>query len=41
MLECKPADTPMDYITKLGIVEGSAPMNKGRYQRHCFFNQHD
>ena len=33
MLGCKPADTPIDYTTKLGTIKGSAPMDKGRYQR--------
>ena len=33
MLGCKPIDTPMDYTTKLGSMEGSAPVDKGRYQR--------
>ena len=33
MLDCKPAETPMDHTTKLGKVEGSAPIDKGRYQR--------
>ena len=33
MLGYKPTNTPMDYTTKLGIVKGSAPMAKGRYQR--------
>ena len=33
MLGYKPTNTPMDYTTKLGIVKGSAPMDKGRYQR--------
>lgn len=29
---CKPAETPMDYLVKLGSIEGSAPMDKRRYQ---------
>ncbi|KAK3013501.1 hypothetical protein RJ639_010094 [Escallonia herrerae] len=33
MLGCKPVDTPMDPICKLGRKEGSAPVDKGRYQR--------
>ena len=33
MMGCKPADTPMDYTTKLGSVEGNTPVDKGRYQR--------
>ncbi|KAK3021698.1 hypothetical protein RJ639_046548 [Escallonia herrerae] len=33
MLGCKPVDTPMDPICKLGGKEGSAPVDKGRYQR--------
>ena len=33
MLGCKPTNTPMDYTTKLGMVKGSAPVDKGRYQR--------
>ncbi|KAI9162582.1 hypothetical protein LWI28_028704 [Acer negundo] len=33
MLECKPAETPMDHTIKLGTIEGSAPVDKGRYQR--------
>ncbi|KAL5798657.1 hypothetical protein ACOSQ2_003477 [Xanthoceras sorbifolium] len=33
MTECKPADTPMDYTTKLGLIEESPPVDKGRYQR--------
>ncbi|KAK3022402.1 hypothetical protein RJ639_047376 [Escallonia herrerae] len=32
MLGCKPVDTPMDPICKLGRKEGSAPVDKGRYQ---------
>ena len=34
MLDCKPTDTSMDYITKLGTVKGITLANKGRYQRH-------
>ncbi|PON86640.1 hypothetical protein TorRG33x02_175760 [Trema orientale] len=33
MLECKPADTPMDPINKIGQKEGKTPVDKGRYQR--------
>ncbi|KAL5816220.1 hypothetical protein ACOSQ3_024598 [Xanthoceras sorbifolium] len=33
MTDCKPAETPMDYTVKLGQIEGSAPVDKGRYQR--------
>ena len=33
MLKCKLADTPMDHTNKLGTMEGSAPIDKGRYQR--------
>ncbi|KAL5758013.1 hypothetical protein ACOSP7_020624 [Xanthoceras sorbifolium] len=33
MTACKPADTPMDYTTKLGLIEESPPVDKGRYQR--------
>ena len=33
MMDCKPAETPMDYTVKLGSVEESAPVDKGRYQR--------
>ena len=33
MMGCKPADTPMDYTTKLGSAENSTPVDKGRYQR--------
>ena len=33
MLECKPAETPMDYTVKLGMIENGAPVDKGRYQR--------
>ena len=33
MFGCKPADTLLDNTTKLGIVDGSAPMDKGRYRR--------
>ena len=33
MTHCKPAETPMDHTTKLGTLEGSAPVDKGRYQR--------
>ncbi|KAL5860159.1 hypothetical protein ACOSQ4_001455 [Xanthoceras sorbifolium] len=32
MTECKPADTPMDYTTKLGFIEESLPVDKERYQ---------
>ena len=31
MLDCKPADTPMDSTTKLDLGEGCAPVDKGRY----------
>lgn len=33
MLGCKPADTPMDPNTKLGLGENDTPVDKGRYQR--------
>ncbi|KAK0589003.1 hypothetical protein LWI29_008378 [Acer saccharum] len=33
MIDCKPVDTPMDSITKLGLIEDSPPVDKGRYQR--------
>ncbi|XP_031280213.1 uncharacterized protein LOC116138659 [Pistacia vera] len=33
MFGCKPADTPMYYTIKVGVAEGSAPVDKGRYQR--------
>ena len=33
MFGCKPANTPIDYSTKLEIVKGSALVYKGRYQR--------
>ncbi|KAH7560594.1 hypothetical protein JRO89_XS10G0050600 [Xanthoceras sorbifolium] len=33
MTDCKLVDTPMDYTTKLGSIEDSPPMDKGRYQR--------
>ena len=33
MLGCKPADTPMDTNTKLGIDNNGGPVDKGRYQR--------
>ena len=33
MLGYKPTNTPINYIIKLGTVEGSALMDKGRYQR--------
>lgn len=33
MTDCKPAETPMDSTTKLGLLEGSPPVDKGRYQR--------
>ena len=33
MLACKLADTPMDHTIILGTVKGSAPVDKGRYQR--------
>ncbi|XP_031247582.1 uncharacterized protein LOC116105275 [Pistacia vera] len=33
MLDCEPADTPMYYTTKVGVVEGNALVDKGRYQR--------
>ena len=33
MLGSEVANTPMDYTTKLGTVKGTAPMNKGKYQR--------
>ena len=31
MLDCKPTDTPMDSTTKLGSIQDSAPVEKGRY----------
>ncbi|RVW42410.1 Retrovirus-related Pol polyprotein from transposon RE1 [Vitis vinifera] len=33
MLGCKPAETPMDTTVKLEESDGSAPIDKGRYQR--------
>ena len=33
MLGCKPANIPMDYTTKIGTIEGSAPIDRGRFQR--------
>ena len=33
MLDCKPADTLMDSTTKLGSIQDSVPIEKGRYQR--------
>ncbi|RVX10055.1 Retrovirus-related Pol polyprotein from transposon RE1 [Vitis vinifera] len=33
MLGCKPAETPMDTTVKLEESDGSAPVDKGRYQR--------
>ena len=33
MLSCKLTNMLMDYTTKLGIVEGSALIDKGKYQR--------
>ncbi|KAI9201633.1 hypothetical protein LWI28_026451 [Acer negundo] len=33
MKDCKPKDNPMDYTMKLGSDEGSAPVDKRRYQR--------
>ncbi|RVW82418.1 Retrovirus-related Pol polyprotein from transposon TNT 1-94 [Vitis vinifera] len=33
MLGCKPAETPMDTTIKLEESDGSAPVDKGRYQR--------
>ena len=32
MLRCKPTDIPIDHTVNLGAKEGSAPMDKGRYQ---------
>ena len=32
MLGCKPAETPMDTTVKLEESDGSAPIDKGRYQ---------
>ena len=32
MLGCKPVDTPMDLNKKIGTVEDSLPVDKGRYQ---------
>ncbi|RVX01148.1 Retrovirus-related Pol polyprotein from transposon TNT 1-94 [Vitis vinifera] len=33
MLGCKPAETPMDTTVRLEESDGSAPVDKGRYQR--------
>ncbi|RVW74059.1 Retrovirus-related Pol polyprotein from transposon TNT 1-94 [Vitis vinifera] len=33
MLGCKPVETPMDTTVKLEESDGSAPVDKGRYQR--------
>ena len=33
MLGCKPTNTSMDHTIKLGIIEGSSLVDKGRYQR--------
>ena len=33
MSDCKPAETPKDYTTKLGSIQDSPPVDKGRYQR--------
>ncbi|RVW35073.1 Retrovirus-related Pol polyprotein from transposon TNT 1-94 [Vitis vinifera] len=33
MLGCKPTETPMDTTVKLEESDGSAPVDKGRYQR--------
>ncbi|KAH9696724.1 reverse transcriptase Ty1/copia-type domain-containing protein [Citrus sinensis] len=33
MIGCKPVNTPMDPYKKLGSVENSVPVNRGRYQR--------
>ena len=35
MLGSKHIGTPMDYITKLRIVEKSVLVDKGRYQKTC------
>ena len=33
MIDCKPAATPVEPNSKLGIEENSAPVENGRYQR--------
>ena len=33
MMDCKPAETPMDSTCKLGTIKDSAPVDKGMYQR--------
>lgn len=33
MLECKPVQTLMDCTKKLEIIEGSSPVDEGRYQK--------
>ncbi|KAH9726797.1 hypothetical protein KPL70_008430 [Citrus sinensis] len=33
MLDCKPAETPMEMNHKLGILPNQTPTDKGRYQR--------
>ena len=33
MLGCKPTNTPMDYTTKIETIEGSAPIDRGRFQK--------
>ena len=33
MVGSKPADTPMDSSCKVGVIEGSSLVDKGRYQR--------
>ena len=33
MIDCKPAETPMNHTTKLGNLERSALVDKRRYQR--------
>ena len=33
MLGCKPAETPMDLNKKIGTVEDSLPVDRGRYQQ--------
>ena len=33
MIDCKPAETPMDSTCKLGTIKDSAPVDKGMYQR--------
>ncbi|XP_024041989.1 uncharacterized protein LOC112099121 [Citrus clementina] len=33
MIDCKPAATPVEPNSKLGLEENSAPVERGRYQR--------